>query len=191
MDDNSKRQLVADFFDAIGEDSSRPGLVDTPDRVIRSWKEMFRGYDPAQAPKVTAFDNGTDGIVYDQMIVDTGDFYSHCEHHIIPFFGKYWFAYIPAPDGKLLGLSKVARTVDYFSAKLQIQERLVSEIVDYLWDALTDNCPAPLGMALTIKGEHLCKTMRGAKKKGTMTTTKLVGVFNSVDTRNEFLKQIK
>jgi GTP cyclohydrolase I len=109
---------------------------------------------------------------------------------MLPFFGKYWFAYIPHPNGKILGLSKVARTVDYFSAKLQIQERLVAEVVDYLETALSDKNP-PLGMALMMRGEHLCKTMRGAKKQGIMTTSKLTGVFKEVVTRNEFLNLCK
>ena len=174
----------------IGENPDREGLLGTPERIIRMWKEIFRGYDPKQAPKITAFNNGTDGIVYDQMIVDTGKYYSQCEHHMLPFFGTYWFAYLPHPKGKILGLSKVARTVDYFSAKLQIQERLVSEIVEYLEKALTDTYP-PLGMALLMKGEHLCKTMRGAKKEGIMTTSKLTGGFKDIVVKNEFLNFVK
>ena len=114
----------------IGEDPNRPGLEGTPDRIIRMWREIFRGYDPAQHPKITTFENGIDGLVYDNMITDTGCFYSMCEHHMMPFFGKYVFAYIPHPKGKILGLSKIGRVVDYHAAKLQIQERLVSDIVN-------------------------------------------------------------
>lgn len=160
----------------IGEDPERPGLVGTPDRIVRMWKEIYRGYDPAQSPKITTFDNGVDGIVYDNMVVDTGDFYSMCEHHTMPFFGQYWFAYIPNPKGKILGISKIGRVVDYCGARLQIQERLVSDIVTMLSDALGREYP-PLGIALVMKGEHLCKTMRGAKKKGTMTSSCLIGLF--------------
>jgi len=178
----------------IGEDYTREGLLDTPTRIAKMYKEIFRGYDPSQKPKVTTFKNGVDGISYDEMICDEGDFYSQCEHHVIPFLGKYYFAYIPHPKGNIIGLSKVARVVDYFSAKLQIQERLVHEIVECLWEALQteDGSYAPLGMALIMKGEHLCKTMRGVKKKGKMTTSVMKGVFkNDASTRSEFLKLIK
>lgn len=139
----------------IGEDPERLGLVGTPDRITRMWREIFRGYDPAQAPKITTFQNGADGLVYDNMVVDTGDFYSMCEHHMMPFFGQYWFAYIPNPKGKILGISKIGRVVDYCSARLQVQERLVSDIVTMLSDALGDDYP-PLGIALVMRGEHLC-----------------------------------
>lgn len=186
-----KENIVREMLLAIGENPNREGLVGTPDRVVRMWKEIFRGYDETQKPKVTVFNNGADGIIYDEMITDTGSFYSHCEHHMVPFSGKYYFAYLPHPDGKLLGLSKVARIVDYFSAKLQIQERLTHEIVDYLWNILCNEnrCDNPaLGMALVMEAEHLCKSMRGVKKKGKMRTTKLIGSFKEdVSTRNEFI----
>lgn len=139
----------------IGEDPTRPGLVGTPDRIVRMWDEIYRGYDPARVPKITTFDNGIDGIVYDNMVVDTGDFYSMCEHHQMPFFGKYWFAYIPNPKGKILGISKIGRVVDYCAARMQIQERLVSDVVTMLSDALGEEYP-PLGIALVMEGEHLC-----------------------------------
>lgn len=160
----------------IGEDPSRPGLVGTPDRIVRMWKEIYRGYDPSQAPRITTFQNGADGLVYDNMVVDTGDFYSMCEHHTMPFFGQYWFAYIPNPKGKILGISKIGRVVDYCSARLQIQERLVSDVVSMLSEALGEEYP-PLGIALVMKGHHMCKEMRGAKKKGTMTSSYLTGAF--------------
>jgi len=178
----------------IGEDPTREGLVGTPDRVVRMWKEIFRGYNKKEKPKVTIFNNGHDGIVYDEMITDTGNFYSHCEHHSVPFFGTYHFAYIPHSNGKILGLSKVARVVDYFSAKLQIQERLTHEIVNYLWTVLCNKkiCKhPPLAMAFRMEGEHLCKTMRGVKKKGTMTTTQLFGSFKDDPlARSEFMKWV-
>lgn len=162
----------------IGEDPDRLGLVGTPDRIVRMWSEIYRGYDPAQAPKITTFQNGADGLVYDNMVVDTGDFYSVCEHHTMPFFGQYWFAYIPNPQGRILGISKIGRVVDYCSARLQVQERLVSDIVGMLSKALGEEHP-PLGVALVMRGEHLCKTMRGAKKKGTMTSSFLTGAFKT------------
>jgi len=175
----------------IGEDPGREGLKGTPDRVVRMWQEIFRGYDPKQKPKVALFNNGHDGISYDQMILDTGSYYSHCEHHMVPFFGKYCFAYIPHPDGKIIGLSKVARIVDYHAAKLQIQERLVQDIVKDLWDMLSVDGQEPLGMGLIMTGEHLCKSMRGAKKQGQMTTSKLVGKFkDEPQVRSEFLNRV-
>lgn len=144
-------------------------------------------YDAEQKPRITTFENGKDGIVYDNMVIDEGDFYSMCEHHMMPFFGRYWFAYIPNPKGRILGISKIGRVVDYCAAKLQIQERLVHEIVDMLWQALGNDNP-PLGMALIMEGEHLCKSMRGAKKKGKMKSSYLTGIFKTdAQLRNEFL----
>ena len=106
---------------AIGDDPDRDGLKGTPDRIVRMWKEIFRGYDPSQKPKITTFPN-EDGL--SDLVFDTGDYYSMCEHHILPFFGKYYFAYIPNPKGRILGISKVARVVGYCAARLQLQERL-------------------------------------------------------------------
>jgi len=177
---------IQDIFRLIGENPEREGLKDTPQRMIKMWKEIFRGYDIKQKPKITTFDNGKDGIVYDNMIVDTGNFYSICEHHFMPFFGTYYFAYIPNPKGKIIGLSKVARVVDYYSARMQIQERLVLNIVNEITNALGEENP-PLGIALVMKGEHLCKTMRGVKKQGEMTTLKFNGVFRNDAFRTEFM----
>lgn len=174
----------------IGENPSREGLLGTPDRIRRMWTELFRGYDPSQKPKITIFDNGVDGLSYDNMVIDSGKYYSLCEHHAMPFFGTYFFAYIPHPKGKILGLSKVARVVDYCAAKLQVQERLTREVVEMIGNALTEGVKpenAPLGMALVMKGHHLCKEMRGAKKSGLMTTSYLTGVFRTDnDARAEF-----
>jgi len=197
MDGNKKmidkEKIIKEMLLAIGENIDRDGLKDTPKRVVKMWKEIFRGYDKNQIPNVTTFDNGKDGITYDSMIMDQGDFYSHCEHHAVPFFGRYWFAYIPHPQGKILGLSKVARIVDFCSARLQTQERLVGNIVTHLSKALIDdNGFGPLAMGLVMEGEHLCKTMRGAKKKGTMRTTKLIGTFKTDPAaRAEFLNWTK
>ena len=180
--------LIKKIIEFIGEDTEREGLKETPQRVVKMWKEIFRGYDANQRPKVSLFTNGAKGITYDQMIIDEGDFYSHCEHHMVPFFGKYWFAYIPHKKGSIIGLSKVARLVDFHAAKLQIQERLVHEIVEDIWKELSVGEHPPLGMGLVMKGEHLCKTMRGARKKGQMTTIKLKGCFLENNTvKQEFL----
>lgn len=187
---NKKKQIeghLKALLSLIGDNPERAGLQGTPDRIARMFTEIFRGYDAEQKPRITTFENGKDGIVYDNMVIDEGDFYSMCEHHMMPFFGRYWFAYIPNPKGRILGISKIGRVVDYCAAKLQIQERLVHEIVDMLWQALGNDNP-PLGMALIMEGEHLCKSMRGAKKKGKMKSSYLTGIFKTdAQLRNEFL----
>ena len=168
----------------IGEDNSRTGLKDTPKRVAKMYLEIFRGYseDP---PKVTTFPNGEDGLKVDQMITDTGYFYSHCEHHMVPFFGEYYFGYIP--NKKILGLSKISRIVDHFSAKLQIQERLNRDVVDYLHDILE-----PQGIIFVTKARHLCKEMRGTKKYNSPATcSEIRGEFEEPEVRMEFFELIK
>lgn len=178
------------IFEYIGEDPNRSGLLGTPDRIVRMWKEIYRGYDPKQKPKITVFDNGKDGIVYDSMVIDSGDFVSNCEHHCVWFWGKYYFAYIPNPKGKILGISKIGRVVDYCGARLQIQERLVHDIVEMLKEALGTEYP-PLGMALVMKGHHSCKEFRGVKKKGVMTSSFLDGEFKTnTDLRAEFMSLV-
>lgn len=173
----------------IGENPEREGLQGTPDRIYRMFGEIFRGYQPEKAPKITTFVNGRDGINYDTMVIDRGKYYSLCEHHIMPFFGRYVFAYIPHPQGRIIGLSKIGRVVDYCAARLQIQERLVADIVGMIQEALTKDVEyPPLGIALYMEGEHLCKTMRGARKEGKMSCCYLTGVFRKdSDARKEFL----
>lgn len=179
-------ELIKEVLNSIGENPDRPGLKETPKRVAKMYKEIFKGYDEKQKPEITVFDNGQDGVNYDQVIVDKGYFYSHCEHHMVPFFGEYYFAYIP--DKKIIGLSKVARIVDFYSAKLQVQERLVKEIVDEIEKVLQ-----PKGIALIMEGRHLCKEMRGVKKhKGEMITSEMRGAFKTdFNTRQEFLSLVK
>jgi GTP cyclohydrolase I len=188
LTDDECKELVTKFFIAIGEDPNRIGLQDTPQRVVNMWKEIYRGYDKNLLPKVTTFPNGEDGMNYDEMVTDEGNFYSQCEHHNLSFHGSYFLAYTPHPKGKILGLSKVARVVDYFSAKLQIQERLVSEIVEYIYCELSkDTKYPPIGIALLMRGKHLCKCSRGVKKDGWMKSVCLKGAFkNDVKARNEF-----
>lgn len=188
IDEQQARQHIRELLEYIGENPDREGLADTPDRMLRMFKESFRGYDPSQKPEITVFNNGSDGLVYDDIIVDKGHFYSICEHHCRTFFGTYTFAYIPNPDGKVLGLSKIGRVVDYCSSRLQIQERLVREIVEMLGEALGSENP-PLGMALALNGRHMCKESRGSRKQGSMTSTYLTGVFKSQpELRREFLE---
>ncbi len=184
--------LIRKLLVEIGENPEREGLQGTPDRIRRMFNEIFRGYDPMQKPKITTFPNGVDGVVYDNMVIDHGDFYSLCEHHARTFFGKYWFAYIPDPNGRILGISKIGRVVDYCSSRLQIQERLGHDIVEMLKGALTENGePEPLGIALVMKGRHMCKEGRGSRKKGIMTTTVVEGVFrDDAMVREEFMHQV-
>lgn len=170
---------------AIGDDPDRDGLKGTPDRIVRMWKEIFRGYDPSQKPKITTFPN-EDGI--SDLVFDTGDYYSMCEHHILPFFGKYYFAYIPNPKGRILGISKVARVVGYCAARLQLQERLARDIVAMLSDALDGDA---LGFAIVMRGKHLCKTMRGVRNDGNMTVAHFTGLFDkNPELKTEFYKLI-
>ena len=170
---------------AIGEDPNREGLVGTPDRIARMYREIFRGYDRSQKPRITTFanDEGTE-----QMIFDSGDYYSMCEHHMLPFFGKYYFAYIPKRNGRILGISKIARVVGYCAARLQLQERLAEQVLDMLSDALGNDVQ---GMAIVMKGQHMCKSMRGAKNAGLMSVAVLRGLFKQdANLRMEFYKMI-
>lgn len=185
-------QHVRELLEYVGENPDREGLKGTPERIVRMWGELFRGYDPSQKPKITIFANGTDGLHVDQMVTDTGDFASMCEHHVLPFMGKYYFAYIPHPKGKILGLSKIARVVDYCAARMQIQERLVHDVVKMIEDALTKDCEfAPLGIACVMKAHHTCKEIRGAKKKGIMSSSCLTGLFKTdAAVRSEFMNLI-
>ena len=190
---NKKKQIeghITALLSLIGDNPKRAGLQGTPDRIARMFTEIFRGYDAEQKPRITTFENGKDGIVYDNMVIDEGDFYSMCEHHMMPFFGRYWFAYIPNPNGRILGISKIGRVVDYCAARLQIQERLVHDVVTMLAESLGTENP-PLGIALIMEGEHLCKSMRGAKKKGKMKSSFLTGIFKTdAQLRNEFLNLV-
>jgi GTP cyclohydrolase I len=171
----------------IGEDPDRPGLRDTPARVEKMYREIFRGYDPRQMPKLTKIPNGEDGVEYDSMLADSGYFFSHCEHHMVPFFGQYHFAYIP--DKWILGASKIGRTIDYFSARLQVAERLVHQVVDCLEKEIQ-----PKGIILIMKGRHLCKEMRGLKKYNSPYEVSAVRGFflhNINNCKDEFLARIK
>lgn len=175
------RDAIKTILLYLGENPEREGLVDTPDRILRMFDELFRGYRPEKAPKITTFSN-EDG--FSDIIFDSGEFYSMCEHHVLPFFGRYYFAYIPAPDGRILGISKVARVVGYCAARLQLQERLAKDIVDMLSEALDGKAR---GFAIVMRGTHLCKSMRGVKNDGPMSVAHFTGVFkDSPQLRQEF-----
>jgi GTP cyclohydrolase IA len=162
----------------------REGLAETPSRVARMYKEIFGGYeiDP-QAFLAKNFE--ADG--YKQMVIVRDiPFYSHCEHHMVPFFGKCHVGYIP--DGRVVGLSKLARVVEGYARRLQIQERLTSQICSCVADVLK-----PKGVIVVMKAEHMCMTMRGVKKPGSLTVTSDVkGVFFTEDTaKQEFYNNLK
>lgn len=175
---------VKEILRLIGEDPGREGLVKTPERVAKSLQFLTKGYA----------ENGTEIIQsamfeekYQQMvIVKDIELYSTCEHHMLPFIGKCHVAYIP--DGKITGLSKIARVVDTFARRLQVQERLTVQIRDCLQDALH-----PLGVAVVIEANHTCMQIRGVEKSNALTTTSAFsGIFlSSARTRNEFLQLIK
>ena len=171
----------------IGEDPTRDGLVDTPDRILRMYEEIFRGYDADKNPNITTFNN-EEG--FSDIVFDSGEYYSMCEHHMLPFFGNYYFAYIPSPEGRILGISKVARVVGYCAARLQLQEKLAVDIVNMLSKALEGKA---LGFAIVLKGQHLCKTMRGVRNNGKMTVSHFTGLFAKSDNnrREEFYKMIE
>ena len=183
--ENEVSDAIRTLIRAIGENPEREGLVGTPDRIMRMWKEIFRGYDESQKPKITTFKNEDE---VSDIVFDSGDYYSMCEHHILPFFGKYYFAYIPSPKGRILGISKVARVVGYCAARLQLQERLAQDVVKMLSEALNNEA---LGFAIAMKGKHLCKTMRGVRNDGNMCVSHFTGVFQfNNELRKEFYKLV-
>lgn len=186
--DEKIEDCVLQILELIGESTSREGLKDTPKRVAKMYHEIFSGYfqSPKQILTATFADDAYGDKAGDIVLVSPIPFYSHCEHHMVPFFGVAHVAYIP--NGKVVGISKIARLVDCFARRLQIQERLTKQIADSLMEEL-----APLGVAVVIQAEHMCMTMRGVKKPGTKTTTAAMrGVFmDDAATRAEFYQLIK
>jgi GTP cyclohydrolase IA len=176
---------VSELLSAIGEDPERDGLVGTPRRVANMYEELFSGLhdDPARHLEVTF------AADHDEMVmVRDIPFASLCEHHLVPFLGKAHVAYIPAEDGRITGLSKLARLVDGYARRLQVQERMTTQIADSIAEVLR-----PRGVLVVIEAEHLCMSMRGVKKPGTVTVTSSVrGLFRSdVATRAEAMQFIR
>lgn len=169
---NNLKKICKDLLIEIGENPTRPGLKETPTRMAKMFLEVFKGYDNEQMPIITAFDNNDDGLAYNQIICDQGKFNSFCEHHMALFRGDYYFGYIP--DKKVIGLSKIARIIDFYSSRMQVQERLGSQVLDYLQKKLE-----PKGMILVLKAHHSCKEIRGVKKDGLMTTSIVKGIFET------------
>ena len=162
MTDHEKiKQAVRLFLEGIGEDVSREGLRETPERIARMCEELYGGMDQdASAHLAKTFNVESSGMVIEKDIT----FYSTCEHHILPFYGKAHIAYIP--DGKVVGLSKLARTVEVYARRLQLQEQLTGQIADALMKYMQ-----PKGALVMIEAEHMCMTMRGIKKPGSRTVT--------------------
>lgn len=172
------------IIEAIGDDPAREGLLDTPDRVARMYAEGFSGIDEDPKAHMKTFFN----IDHDELImVKDISFYSMCEHHFLPFFGTVSVAYIPK-NGKITGLSKLARVVDSISRRPQLQERLTSEIADVIMEALN-----PEGVAVVVDAEHMCMSLRGVKKPGARTVTSAMrGIFRrDARTRGEVMSLLK
>jgi GTP cyclohydrolase I len=174
---------VYNILKNIGEEPQREGLLNTPNRVARMFEELTSGYhiDPEKMINGAVFD-----VDYDEMVVVKDiDFYSLCEHHLLPFYGRAHVAYIP--DGKVIGLSKIPRMVDMFARRLQIQEQMTSQIANFLQETLQ-----PQGVAVVVEGMHMCSMMRGVKKANAkMKTSKMLGAFRENDkTRSEFFAHI-
>ncbi len=178
------RRLIEELLIKMGEDPKREGLLKTPERVENSLRFLTSGYkqDVKEVLNNALFDEK-----YDEMVILKDiDLFSMCEHHLIPFYGKCHIAYVP--DGKLVGLSKIPRLVEVFSRRLQVQERLTSQIADSLQEALN-----PMGVAVVIEAFHLCMAMRGVEEQNAITiTSSMLGVFKKDPrTRMEFMSLIK
>ena len=184
MDKERIENAVREILLAVGEDPNRPGLLETPKRVANMYEEIFAGLTEDPKQHIKLFDE----VSNDEMvIVKDIPFYSMCEHHLLPFFGKAHIGYIPS-DNKIIGLSKLARIVDNFAKKPQVQERLTSDIADFLNDNLQ-----PKGVAVIMEAEHMCMTMRGARAAGSKTqTSALRGIMRTdAKTRAEVLSLLK
>jgi GTP cyclohydrolase I len=178
------QELVRQLLTALGEDPSREGLLDTPKRVEKSLRFLTSGYT---ADVDTVLNNALFTVDYNEMvIVKDIDFYSLCEHHLLPFFGRCHIAYIP--NGKVIGLSKIPRLVEVFARRLQIQERMTNQIAATIKDKIN-----PLGVAVVIEATHLCMAMRGVEKQNAFAiTSAMLGGFRSdARTRAEFLELIR
>ena len=183
MDLDTIEKSVKDILNAVGEDVDREGLLRTPHRVAKSYEELLAGYrmDPKALINDAIFN-----VAYDEMVIVRDiEFYSLCEHHMLPFIGRIHVAYIPT--NKVIGLSKIPRIVDLFSRRLQVQERMTRQIAEYIQLVLN-----PQGVAVVAEGLHMCMMLRGVKKHDArMTTSTMLGAFrDDMSTRMEFLDNI-
>lgn len=178
------QELYRELLLRIGEDPTRDGLLDTPERMEKAMAFLTRGY---AMDANSVLHDALFKVVYDEMvIVKDIEFYSMCEHHLLPFFGKAHIAYVP--NGKVIGLSKIPRVVDVFARRLQVQERLTTQIAEAISEAIE-----PQGVAVIIEAQHLCMMMRGIEKQESSTVTSaMLGVFKTqLQTRNEFLSLVR
>ena len=180
--ESSLQDLIREMLVRLGEDPERDGLLNTPERMERSMQYLTRGYqeDPEEVLLSAMFD-----VAYDEMvIVKDIEMFSLCEHHLLPFFGKVHVAYIPC--GRVIGLSKVPRLVDVFARRLQVQERLTTQIAEAI-----ENAIKPHGVGVVVEARHLCMMMRGVAKQHCATlTSSMLGAFRNKETRDEFLALI-
>ena len=180
---NKIKELIHKLLIEIGEDPDREGIVRTPERVAKAWDYFSSGYTQSVD---SIINNAVFAEDYDEMVtIKDIDYFSLCEHHLLPFFGKAHVAYFP--NGKIIGLSKIPRIVNMFSRRLQVQERMTQQIAETLNDVL-----APKGVAVVLEGEHMCMQMRGVEKQNSYATTSfMLGLFREdLKTRDEFLKII-
>jgi GTP cyclohydrolase I len=178
------QDLIRQLLTALGEDPAREGLAETPRRVDQSLRALTSGY---HADLDAVINDALFTVEYSEMVIVRDiDFYSLCEHHLLPFFGKCHVAYIP--DGKVIGLSKIPRIVDVFARRLQVQERLTLQVAETIRERLR-----PLGVAVVMEATHLCMAMRGVEKQNSVTTTSaMLGVFREdARTRHEFLELLQ
>ena len=183
LDSATIKKSIRELLSAIGEEPDREGLKETPERIARMYGELLSGYfiDPHEVVNDAIFE-----VKYDEMVlVRDVEFYSMCEHHILPFIGRVHVAYLP--NGKVLGLSKIPRIVDLFAHRLQVQERMTRQIADFIRDLLN-----PQGVGVVVEAMHLCMSMRGVRKQNArMTTSAMHGAFRAnLATRQEFLENI-
>jgi len=187
MSDIDKKRLekiTKELLEVIGEDTEREGLLKTPKRVAKSWEFLTQGYDQNLDEIINeAIFNES---AKDMVIVKDIEFYSLCEHHLLPFYGKAHVGYIP--NGKIIGLSKIPRIIDFYARRLQVQERLTNQIATCIQDLLN-----PKGVAVIMEGRHFCMLMRGVQKQNSIaSTSSMLGTFKEKsNTRNEFLKLVE
>lgn len=183
IDRNKVEQAVRMLLEGIGEDPDREGLIETPQRIARMYEEIYGGMEEDASEHLKK----TFHVENNEMVVEKDiTFYSTCEHHLLPFYGKAHIAYIP--NGKVVGLSKLARTVEVYAKRLQLQEQLTAQVADALMASL-----APKGVMVMVEAEHLCMTMRGIKKPGSQTVTIVKrGIFEKdQDLTNLFFQMIR
>ncbi len=177
------QKAVRTILEAVGENPDRKGLIETPDRVARMYDELLAGYS---VEPLAMINNACFDADYNEMVVVKGiDFFSLCEHHLLPFFGTVDIAYVP--NGKVLGLSKIPRVVEMYARRLQLQERMTQEIANFL-----DELLHPEGVAVLVTGQHLCSMMRGVRKvNAKMVTQTMLGKFQERDLREQFFERIR